>query len=114
MTDVITLSDARAEQPKKRGSRSMMRLLKTVVAVAIVNFIAFVIIAILIGGDAWNGKMENGRYFVANHGRLTEVSASVFTYSLWHVRCLFVTHLFGMVAGGWIAFRRKRRLPITN
>ena len=92
----------------------MTRVLGAVAAVAIVNFIAFVIIAILIGGDAVNGRIDSGHYFVANHGRLTEVSASVFTYSRWHARSLFVTHPLGMIAIGWIYSRRKHRLTVSN
>ena len=89
----------------------MTRVPGAVAAVAIVNFIAFVIIAILIGGDTVNGKIESGHYFLASHGGLTEVSARVFTYSQWHARSLFVTHPLGMIAIGWISFRRKRHLP---
>ena len=88
----------------------MTRVLGAVAAIATVNFAAFVIVAILIGGDAGNGKIDSGHYFVANHGRLTEVSARVFTYSQWHGRSLFLTHPLGMIAIGWISFRRKRRL----
>lgn len=88
----------------------MTRVPGAVAAVAIVNFIAFVIIAILIGGDSANGRIDNGHYFVASHGRLTEVSARAFTYSQWHARSLFVTHPLGMIAIGWIYFGRKRGL----
>ena len=87
----------------------MTRVPGVVAAVAVVNFIAFVIGTILIGGDAWNGKIAGGHYFVASHGALTEVSAAVFTYSQWHSRSLLVTHPLGMIAIGWISFRRKRR-----
>ncbi len=86
----------------------MTRILRAVAAVAIVNFVSFVIIAVLIG-DAGNGKIASGHYFLASHAGLTEVSAAVFTYSQWHSRSLFVTHPLGMIAIGWISFRRKRR-----
>lgn len=56
----------------------------TIRSVAIVNFFAFVMALLYLGGDALNGKQEGGRYFLAQHGRLTEVSASVFAYSKWH------------------------------
>ena len=86
----------------------MTRVLGAVAAAAIVNFVAFVIIAVVIG-DAGNGKIENGHYFLASHAGLTEVSAAVFTYSQWHARSLLVTHPLGMIAIGWISLRRKRR-----
>lgn len=43
----------------------------------VLNFLIFVVIAIVIGGDAVNGRIVNGHFYVANHGRLTEVSEAV-------------------------------------
>jgi hypothetical protein len=51
---------------------------------AILSFAAFVVAAILLGGDAINGHVENGRYFLSWHGRPTEVSSAVFNYSRYH------------------------------
>jgi hypothetical protein len=31
---------------------------------ALANFLVFFAVAIYIGGDAWNGKVEEGRYYV--------------------------------------------------
>ncbi len=69
------------------------------VAVAAVNFLVFAVVALMLGGDAVNGKIEAGRYYLANHGILTEVSYSVFLYSKLHVYSVFVTHPLGMLAG---------------
>lgn len=80
-------------------------ILVIVCLLAVLNFAAFWIGSDLLGGDAWNGKVENGHYYLSNHGRLTEVSAGVFTYSLWHVRSLFVTQPLAML-GCWLASRR--------
>lgn len=51
---------------------------------AILSFGAFMLTAIILGGDALNGHIENGRYFLSWHGRPTEVSALVFGYSRYH------------------------------
>jgi hypothetical protein len=57
-------------------------------------------VAVAIGGDAYNGKIVGGDHFyVAEHGKFTEVSEAVYTYSLWHVRSLFVTHPLAMLTG---------------
>ena len=84
-------------------------LLIAVAATAFLNFASFVIIAVHLGGDALNGKVENGRYFLSNHGRLTEVSADVFSYSRWHAESVFVTHALGMcaMAGLFVIGRRR-------
>ncbi|WP_157182247.1 hypothetical protein [Methylobacterium sp. WSM2598] len=69
-----------------------LAVLLGLIAVGATNFIAFSIAAAFLGGDAGNGKIVNGHYFLGSHGTYTEVSEAVFTYSLWHVRSLFITH----------------------
>lgn len=59
------------------------------------------------GGDALNGRVEGGRYFLSDHGRLTEVSASVFTYSWWHHASLFAMVPLTIMAWALIADRRR-------
>jgi hypothetical protein len=75
---------------------------RSLVAVCILcglNFVVFVVIAMAIGGDAVNGKVVGGHFYLANHGRRTEVSEAVFTYSRWHVYSLIVTHPLAMLTG---------------
>ena len=60
------------------GSRFWLRAL---FIIGVANFLAFVLIAAAIGGDALNGFVKQGHYFLLNHGVVTEVSQSVFTYS---------------------------------
>lgn len=66
--------------------------------VAITNFFVFFMVAVYIGGDAWNGKVENGHYYVANHGKYTEVSPGVWHYSRAHVVSVLITHPLGILA----------------
>lgn len=73
----------------------------------IANFAIFFVVSLLIGGDAWNGHVVDGRYFLRSHGQLTEVNAAVFSYSRWHVISLFVTHPLGMIAAAVLAGFRK-------
>lgn len=75
------------------------RVLKTIAILGVVNFVSFFVIAVAIGGDAMNGRTIDGHFYLANHGRLTEVSEAVYTYSLWHVRSVFVTHPLAMLTG---------------
>ena len=67
--------------------------------VAIGNFLGFAAVSRWLGGDALNGRIEDGRYFLNQNGRLMEVSQSVFEYSRWHARSLFVTHPLAIVTG---------------
>lgn len=66
-------------------------------------------IAEQIGGDAVNGKAEGGKYFVANHGKYTEVSRETFEYSRRHVYSVWFTHLVGMLAMAIIVRDKLRR-----
>ena len=90
------------DQPKKS---SFLKACNLVIFVGILNFLIFVAGAIYLGGDAVNGKVEGGRYYLfgvrAESGRkvYTEVSEPVFTYSKWHVYSLLVTWPLVMAAG---------------
>jgi hypothetical protein len=75
------------------------RCLLFVCGLGVLNFLAFVIGAFVLGGDAVNGKIAGGHFYLAEHGKLTEVSEAVYTYSLWHVRGVFVTHPMAILAG---------------
>jgi hypothetical protein len=55
-----------------------------------VDFAAFVVVSLCIGGDAINGYIKDGYYFVCMHGSCHEVTRTVFEYSRWHAISLFV------------------------
>jgi hypothetical protein len=79
-----------------------------VIGLAVVNFLVFFVMAIYLGGDALSGKIANGHYYLASHGRYTEVSAAVFTYSKWHTSSVILTHSLAFIAA-FLATRRARR-----
>ncbi|MEW6640190.1 MAG: hypothetical protein AB1586_06765 [Pseudomonadota bacterium] len=89
------------------------RILMTTGVIGIVNFLSFVIVAVALGGDAVNGRIIDGHFYLANHGRLTEVSEAVYTYSLWHVRSVFVTQPLAMLAGYLVQREKKARKAAT-
>ena len=64
---------------------------------AILNFVIFVALAMVLGGDAINGTSRNGHYYLMQHGVYTEVSRPVFLYSEIHTLSLFVTHPLGIL-----------------
>ena len=71
----------------------------------LLNFMLFWMIAVAIGGDA--DKIENGRYYVVSHGRFTEVSEAVWTYSYYHARSIWISHPLGMLGAIVMACSRK-------
>lgn len=87
----------------------MKKICHSLFAIAIVNFLVFFVVAINIGGDAVNGKIEDGKYYVANHGKYTQVSKALFTYSRFHVYSVWVTHPVGIIAIGLLSVVEKRK-----
>jgi hypothetical protein len=75
-------------------SRILSQLAAVVTAVALLDFVSYLIAASYLGGDAVNGKIEGGRYYLWGpyHGTKTyhEVSQAVFTFSGLHTYSLFI------------------------
>nr|WP_314446492.1 hypothetical protein [uncultured Sphingomonas sp.] len=87
---------------------NMSRTERLVFVGGILNFFALVAISIWVGGDAVQGKVENGRYFVAEEGRYHEVSATFYRLNQLHVASIFLTlPLAGLMA--WSGEQRARR-----
>ena len=80
--------------------------LKLVVYVGGLNFLAFIVIDVIIGGDALGGKVNHGHYYLNNHGSFTEVSHGVFVYSTYHAYLA----MFGLL----LAFAAARTLGRRN
>ncbi len=69
-----------------------------IIALGLLNILLFIILYAIIGGDAPNGKIEAGNYYVRGHflrhgpqGHSTPVSAAVWIYSYLHSITLFPT-----------------------
>jgi len=74
----------------------MNRFLKYFFVAWAINLVLFFILTAYLGGDAINGKIIDGRYFLASHGRLTEVSHRVFVYSEVHSVIFIVLGVLAM------------------
>jgi hypothetical protein len=72
------------------ASEMRTRWLKVICFSALINAGLFILVAVCIGGDALSGKVAGGRYYLANHGSLTEVSYPVFVYSKIHAFSVFI------------------------
>ena len=94
------------EEQRAEDNRRPLLVLRVVFFLCILNFGAFIGISRLLGGDANNGKVEPGHYYVGDHGHYTEVGGAVYQYSRWHARSIWITHslaflsVFGMMALG--------------
>lgn len=84
-----------------RASDKVERLEKVARVIFIfsfINFIAFMIGIFILGGDAVSGYRLGDHYFVAGHGRITEVSRLAFAYSRIHFYSVWVTYPVGIVS----------------
>jgi hypothetical protein len=79
------------------GIKHMKYFAYILIAVGILNFTTYLIILLVFGGDAINGKVEAGKYYLCEHGRYTEVSRSVFEYSRFHTYSVWITVPLGML-----------------
>ena len=76
--------------------------------VTVINFGVWGVVNSSIHGDAINGKIEHGRYYVAMKGRYTEVSRGVYWYSFVHTCSNFV--LFSaLIFSGLLDMRTNAR-----
>ena len=66
---------------------------KVAVRIAMANFGAYVVVTLWLGGNAMNGKVEAGHYFLSNHDNFTEVGRGVFIYSYSHTVVTFIAML---------------------
>ena len=56
------------------------------------NFFIFWHVSVMHGGSPSRGKVEDGRFYLSSHGRLTEVSEATWQYLRAHERSIWVTH----------------------
>jgi len=88
-----------------RARHTAGRLLALVV---VINFVTFLVVGHWLGGSAWNGKVEAGKFFLADHGRYTEVTEGVYWYSWWHTMIASIGLLLGMPVAFLLGFGREQ------
>ena len=97
-----------------RGTIGAGKLVLLILAVSIMCcFVILGMMHMVIGGRAELGEMRDGRYYVADFGRYTEVSPRVYWFDLWFssiINPMFgVVVLTGAAYGVWHHCTRKRR-----
>jgi hypothetical protein len=73
----------------------------TLLAIGLANFLSFAVTMSIIGGNAVQGKIADGRYYVGGRhdGRYIEVSQAVYEFSLFHTCFWFSWPAFILGAG---------------
>ena len=81
------------------AAKRVQRLCLFLCLLCVANWLACGAVALWLGGDAWGGYIESGRYYVGGHGRYAEVSHVAYVYSKIHVVVSIVLLPIGAVAG---------------
>jgi hypothetical protein len=68
----------------RSASKRARWILYPTVGLAGINFFSFVFASLYLGGDALNGHIAAGHYFLCMQGHCTEVSSSIWHYSYLH------------------------------
>ena len=77
-------------------------------AVCLCVTVGFFILSEVIGGAAMNGYVENGVYFVGEHGNYTQVTQEIWTISqVWGIVCFVCTWLY-VISGACMDVYKKR------
>lgn len=70
-------------------SRRAKLVLYPTVALAVINVLAFIVGLLYLGGDALNGYVRAGHYFICAHSQCAETSRAIWRYSYWHTLAAF-------------------------
>jgi hypothetical protein len=86
------------------------------VIVGFVNFFWFIAESRTLGGDALNGFVRGGSYFVVEHGTATEVSRSTWEWSRIHGASIFITHPLALAGLAYLLVTQffPKRMGITG
>ena len=88
-----------------RHSRGLTYGALALIPIAAAMFLAFLADSTSLGGDALNGYVRDGHYFVASHGSVTEVSRSQWEWDQLLGTLMFITFPLGMASGAFLLFR---------
>ena len=79
-----------------------------------VSFIIFWVLSVFAGGDAVSGKIENGHYYLASHGKYTEVSQIVYVLSAGYLTVLFASVAFTLLPCLFVSLKGIRIKDFTK
>jgi hypothetical protein len=84
-----------------------MSVYRIIAISGIAVWFSWVATSAFIGGDAFSGKMESGKYFIGRHGNYKEVSRNVFTFNRFHGYVAWTSFGVGILAA--IAGHQSRK-----
>jgi hypothetical protein len=81
-------------------------------AVFVLDVVSFYVISIFVGGTAAKLLYRDGKYYLSGFSHVTEVSRSVFLYSVTHLATIGVALALSILGAKRVAaIRRRKGLP---
>ena len=74
-------------------------LVAVIVLFPVASLLAYFVSGMVFGGDALQGKIVGGHYYLGEKGQFTEVGRGIFLFSLWHGRVMIASFVLMAVAG---------------
>lgn len=96
------------------GSEAISPIAKLLGTIALINFLAFLLIGAYLGGYA-RTHIAGEPYYLLLYGHATEVSRRVYLYSRWHFYAMLSTHALAMTS--WLVTRHghgKRKNHLSS
>jgi len=72
---------------------------RAIILAAFINFLLLFFISLIIGGDAWHGKITGGRYYLGHRGVYTETNYYIFMFSKLHLTGMAILMGLGVMIG---------------
>lgn len=94
---------------KRRRYPRLKMIADLLIIVAMANFVLFTAGAARLGGDALNGKVENGSYYVMTKGKYTQIPRAVWIYSRIHAIALIVNFVAAIGTYFLVVFLERGR-----
>lgn len=99
---------------KRLRFRELHRITRALLVLALLDFVFFAALTVALGGDAADGAIRDGRYYVGNHGVLREVGRAAWALSRALGYSLYAVWAAAIAAFAVDSFRRREEPGRTS
>ena len=99
---------------KRLGFRQLHPVTRVLIVLALVDFLVYAAFTIALGGDAGDGYVQAGRYFVSNHGVVKEVGRAAWVLNRAQGYSLYLLFPAAVIAFAIDSFRRREEPERTS
>jgi hypothetical protein len=89
------------------GLKSLKSWFKTLQLLFVLDFVCLLLAIVGVGGDAMNGYIRDGKYFLGAHGQYIETTYVIYTISKIHIMTVFGLGILTLLSGLALKFFAK-------